>query len=51
MGDPVEVTDKMIEDYEEEGINIMRKIAQLPNIKMVRFKEEIQYKRAANDTM
>ena len=45
MGEPVEVTAELIENYEEEGINIMRKIAQLPNIKPVRFKEEIQYKR------
>jgi len=44
MGNPVEVTSEMIENYEEEGINVMRNIARLPNIKDVRFKEEIQYK-------
>lgn len=51
MGDPIEVTAKMLDDYEEEGINVMRKIAHLPNIKEVRFKEEIQYKRDTNETM
>jgi len=45
MGDPIEVTSEMIENYEEEGVNVMRNIAQLPNIKEVRFKEEIQYKK------
>jgi len=51
MGEPVEVTTEMIENYEVEGIDIMRKIAQLPNIKEVRFKEEIQTKRATNETV
>ncbi len=51
MGEPVEVTAEMIENYEEEGINLMRKIAQLPNIKDVRFKEEVQYKRGKNEAM
>lgn len=51
MGEPMEVTPEMIENYEEEGINIMRNIARLPNIKDVRFKEEIQYKREKNETM
>ncbi|ACN14693.1 hypothetical protein HRM2_15840 [Desulforapulum autotrophicum HRM2] len=46
MGDPIEVTAEMIKNYEEEGIKVMRNIAQLPNIKDVRFKEEIQYKPA-----
>ncbi len=46
MGEPVEVTTEMIKNYEVDGIDIMRKIAQLPNIKDVRFKEEIQNKRA-----
>ena len=45
MGDPIEVTAEMIENYEKEGINVMRNIARLPNIKEVRFKEEIQYKK------
>lgn len=43
MGEPFEVTEKMIENYEEEGINVMRKIAALPNIKKVFFRDEIQY--------
>ncbi|MBC2717309.1 MAG: hypothetical protein HF978_18540 [Desulfobacteraceae bacterium] len=50
MGEPVEVTAEIIKNYEEEGINIMRKISQLPNIKEVRFKEEIQFKRDKNET-
>jgi hypothetical protein len=49
MGDPIEVTTEIIENYEEEGINVMRSIAQLPNIKAVRFKEEIQYKREKDE--
>ncbi len=51
MGEPVEVTEEMIENYEEEGVNIMRGIAQLPNIKDVRFKEEVQYKRLTDQAM
>jgi 1-acyl-sn-glycerol-3-phosphate acyltransferase len=49
MGDPVEVTAELLENYEMEGIDIMRKIAQLPNIKDVRFKEEIQNKRTSHE--
>ena len=45
----MEVTAEMIENYEEEGVNVMRNIAQLPNIKDVRFKEEIQYKREKDE--
>jgi len=47
MGEPVEVTAEMIENYEQEGIRVMQKIAELPNIKDVRFKPEIQQKRQA----
>ncbi len=49
MGEPIEVSAHMIDDYEEEGIRIMRGITRLPNIKPVRFKPEIQYKMAANE--
>jgi hypothetical protein len=42
MGEPVDVTAEMLENYEEEGVAIMKGIAGLPNIKMVRFKEEVQ---------
>lgn len=44
MGEPIDVTDEMLENYEEEGIAIMKSIAALPNIKTVRFKEAIQNK-------
>jgi hypothetical protein len=47
MAEPVEVTQKMLENYEEESLNVMRTIAGLPNIKKVRFKDEIQFKRQA----
>jgi len=49
LGDPYEVTQDMLANYEEEGLNVMRKIAGLPNIKKVRFKEEIQFKRKPNE--
>ena len=45
LGEPVKVTAKMIRNYKEEGIEIMKNISSLPNIKEVRFKEEIQYKK------
>lgn len=44
MDDPFEVTPKMLKNFEEEGLAVMRKIAALPNIKDVRFKDEIQFK-------
>lgn len=37
LDDPFEVTAEMIDNYREEGLNVMRKIAALPNIKPVRF--------------
>jgi hypothetical protein len=37
LDEPFEVTAKMIENYKEEGLNVMRKIAALPNIKKVVF--------------
>lgn len=40
LDEPFEVTDEMIENYEAEGLNVMRKIAALPNIKKVRFNED-----------
>ncbi len=51
LGDPIEVTAQVLDNYEEEGIRVMRDIARLPNIKPVRFKEEIQFKKAVNDSM
>ncbi|MBF0227334.1 MAG: hypothetical protein HQK76_17960 [Desulfobacterales bacterium] len=45
LGNPFEVTADIIANYETEGVNIMRKIAELPNIKEVRFKPEIQFKK------
>lgn len=45
LGEPVRVTAQMIKNYMEDGITIMKNIASLPNIKEVRFKEEIQFKK------
>ncbi len=42
VGQPFEVTQEMIANYQEEGIEVMRKIAALPNIKKVFFDAEIQ---------
>jgi hypothetical protein len=39
LDEPFEVTSEMIENYEEEGLNVMRKIAALPNIKPVLFNQ------------
>jgi len=39
---PYNVTAEMIENYETEGINVMRTIAALPNIKNVHFDEGVQ---------
>ena len=44
MDDPFEVTVKMLRNFEEAGLAVMKKIAALPNIKTVRFKEEIQFR-------
>jgi len=45
MDDPFEVTAKMMKNFEETGISVMKKIAALPNIKKVLFKEEVQFRR------
>lgn len=42
VGEPYEVSQEMIDNYEVEGLNVMRKIAALPNIKRVFFDENIQ---------
>jgi len=42
VGQPIEVDTQMIENYQTEGLNIMRGIAALPNIKQVHFDEAIQ---------
>jgi hypothetical protein len=39
LDDPIEVTPEMLENYRIEGLNVMRKIAALPNIKPVRFEQ------------
>jgi len=44
MAEPFEVTDKMMNNFEEAGLDVMKKIASLPNIKDVKYKEEIQFK-------
>lgn len=44
LGDPFRVTKRMLENYEEEALNVMKKIAALPNIKKVCFRDEIQFK-------
>jgi hypothetical protein len=44
MDDPYEVTAKMIKNYNDAGLDVMKKIAALPNIKEVRFKEDVQFK-------
>jgi len=42
VGKPYEVSASMIENYPVEGLNVMRTIAKLPNIKNVTFNDEIQ---------
>ncbi len=44
IGEPFEVTRQMLERGEESGYMLMKDIASLPNIKMVRIKDEIQFK-------
>jgi hypothetical protein len=41
LDEPIEVTREMIENYKTEGLNVMRRIAMLPNIKKVRFNEDL----------
>ena len=41
LDEPIEVTREMIENYKTEGLDVMRKIAALPNIKKVRFNEDL----------
>jgi hypothetical protein len=42
VGEPYEISQDMINNYEVEGLNVMRKIAALPNIKCVFFDEDVQ---------
>ena len=42
VGEPILVDAAMIDNYEAEGVGIMRKVAALPNIKRVVFDEEVQ---------
>lgn len=44
MAEPYEVTARMMKNPEEAGLNLVKQIASLPNIKKVKFKEEIQFK-------
>jgi len=41
-GQPYEVSAEMIDNFQEEGVNVMRQVAALPNIKHVYFDEAIQ---------
>ena len=43
MDDPYKVTSEMLKNFEESGIDVMKKIAALPNIKTVKFKKEVQF--------
>lgn len=42
LGSPYQVTAEMIENYEVEGVEIMRNIASLPNTKKVHLNDDIQ---------
>ena len=42
VGEPYHVSAEMIENYEIEGLNVMRTIAALPNITNVHFSDEVQ---------
>ncbi len=42
VGKPIHVTASLIENYHESGLDVMRAIAQLPNIKKVHYSEGIQ---------
>lgn len=42
LDDPIEVTADMIDNYQVEALNVMRKIAALPNIKPVRFEQDVE---------
>lgn len=42
LDDPIEVTADMIDNYKVEALNVMRKIAALPNIKPVRFEQDVE---------
>jgi len=50
MDDPFEVTPVMLKNFEEAGLDVMKKIANLPNIKDVRYKEEIQFKKRTEES-
>ncbi len=41
LEEPFEVTETMIENYTTEGLEVMRKISALPNIKAVRFNKSL----------
>ena len=45
VAEPFEVSQAMIDNYEIEGVNVMKKIASLPNIKRVFFDDDIQSRR------
>lgn len=39
IDEPIEITDEIMENYEVYGLDVMRKIADLPNLKKVRFNQ------------
>ena len=49
-GQPYEVSAEMIDNYKQEGVNVMRQVAALPNIKKVYFDEAIQAGKKFNPT-
>jgi hypothetical protein len=42
LGSPYEVTQEMIDNYASEGVEVMRNIANLTNIKKVRLNDSVQ---------
>ena len=42
VGKPYQVNAEMIENYETEGLEVMKTIAALPNIKNVHFSSDVQ---------
>ena len=45
MDEPYKVTAKMLKNFEEAGLSVMKRIAALPNIKKVRFDDTIQFRK------
>lgn len=49
VGQPIEVSQDMIDNFDHEGVDIMQKVAALPNIKQVIFDEAIQSGKKLDD--